>query len=698
MNKATAFSTPTLGANYIYTWNFGTGATLATATGIGTHNVSYSTTGSKTVSLTVTGAVGTTCTAVNATKTITIANCTNPSTALTCEGNLVPNPSFENNFVNWSVWNPASIIIVGDKNSGEKAARIGNNQGGFALQSPITITGGDNLKINLYAKIEGNPYAAYGYNFLDASGNKLEENSTAITSNTYQLYTKLLKVPANATKMTFWLWKSGDTGYLYIDDVCIAKAAITNPTPTPCPNPTLAKTPLAICTNTDAAVEATDLGVGYTYTWAFGVGATPATATGRVPTAVKFANTGTQLIRLTASHTACGSKTVSQNITVTNCTTPNPSIETIAIINFPANIQRGGKYTIKVSYTVLQKRDIKVQLTNNSTNFGNSTRATVQAGTGTIEFPFTVSTTVPNGSAYIFVAHIIEAAATPEVIIKSSNTSNITVSNGISTGRCITDDGNLLRETWYDMPGKTIKTLTDSPLYPSNANSADYLAAYQSSKLDTGDDYAERVRGYIIPTTSGKYTFYITGDDEVELYLSTTDSTAEKALIASVKGWTFEEEIDKYKSQQSQTITLEAGKRYYTELLHKEGDFLDHFAVYWTGPGITEPTIIGSANIAPWDNCASPRQAITDTEPFTVYPNPTSDYIFVDIKRFQEKTVDVVLQNQLGQVIKTQHIEKVSNEPFFMDIQELPTGMYFLQLRVYGRNPVTRRFMVVGAE
>ena len=52
-NTLTPFTATDMGGNSTYTWNFGAGATPATATGLGPHNVMYSSTGTKTVTLTV---------------------------------------------------------------------------------------------------------------------------------------------------------------------------------------------------------------------------------------------------------------------------------------------------------------------------------------------------------------------------------------------------------------------------------------------------------------------------------------------------------------------------------------------------------------------------------------------------------------------------------------------------------------------
>jgi len=68
-------------------------------------------------------------------------------------------------------------------------------------------------------------------------------------------------------------------------------------------------------------------------------------------------------------------------------------------------------------------------------------------------------------------------------------------------------------------------------------------------------------------------------DDDSELYLSTDDNPANKQRIASVPGWTSAREWNKYPEQRSASIPLQAGQRYYLELVWREGAFGDHGAV-----------------------------------------------------------------------------------------------------------------------
>jgi hypothetical protein len=103
------------------------------------------------------------------------------------------------------------------------------------------------------------------------------------------------------------------------------------------------------------------------------------------------------------------------------------------------------------------------------------------------------------------------------------------------------------------------------------------------------DNYGERIRGYITAPTTGSYTFWIASDDNSELWLSLDENPGNLKKIASITGsiWTGHNVWNAYPSQQSCPINLAGGKRYYIEVLHKEGTGGDNLSVGWQGPGIT---------------------------------------------------------------------------------------------------------------
>lgn len=99
------------------------------------------------------------------------------------------------------------------------------------------------------------------------------------------------------------------------------------------------------------------------------------------------------------------------------------------------------------------------------------------------------------------------------------------------------------------------------------------------------------MRALVVAPQTGACSFWIACDDNGALYLSTTESPAQKVQIATVNSWTSSREWTKEPNQRSTNITLTAGQRYYIDALQKEGGGGDNLAVRWQLPNsvIEEP-------------------------------------------------------------------------------------------------------------
>lgn len=160
----------------------------------------------------------------------------------------------------------------------------------------------------------------------------------------------------------------------------------------------------------------------------------------------------------------------------------------------------------------------------------------------------------------------------------SSQPAALTVTSG--------EVGRIQREYWLGVPGHDLASLLSNPAYPDHPSGQDFLSLLEAPK-NWKDNYGTRLRGYVVPPASGAYSFYIAGDDQSQLLLSTDADPAKKVLIARVPGWTAYREWNKFPEQASAPKTLEAGKKYYIEVLHKEGEQDDNLSVGWRGPGIS---------------------------------------------------------------------------------------------------------------
>ncbi|WP_231891406.1 fibronectin type III domain-containing protein [Paenibacillus swuensis] len=196
---------------------------------------------------------------------------------------------------------------------------------------------------------------------------------------------------------------------------------------------------------------------------------------------------------------------------------------------------------------------------------------------------FTVSGLTAN-TAYTFTVKAKDAANN---VSSASNALNVTT-NASGGGT-----GSVTREYWTGIAGTSVSSIPTGTT-PSGTSTLTTL----EGPTNWADNYGARIRGYITPTTTGSYTFYISGDDENQLFLSTNNSPSNKSMIANVYEYTGVREWNKHSSQQSAAVTLTAGQSYYFEVLHKEGAGGDNLAVGWTGPGISTITVIGSSNLS----------------------------------------------------------------------------------------------------
>ncbi len=130
---------------------------------------------------------------------------------------------------------------------------------------------------------------------------------------------------------------------------------------------------------------------------------------------------------------------------------------------------------------------------------------------------------------------------------------------------------------------------------PAGNDGNGYISIAESG-TNFADNYANRISGYFIPPATADYVFYIAGDDDSDLFLSTDSSPANKKLIAQESGWSGVRvyngvgggsKVEDKRSDQStitqwpggNTIHLTKGSKYYFEGIHHEGGGGDNLAI-----------------------------------------------------------------------------------------------------------------------
>ncbi|HEX5221035.1 MAG TPA: Ig-like domain-containing protein [Verrucomicrobiae bacterium] len=182
--------------------------------------------------------------------------------------------------------------------------------------------------------------------------------------------------------------------------------------------------------------------------------------------------------------------------------------------------------------------------------------------------------------------------------------------------------GSIARYYWTNISGSSLSSLTNLLAFPHYPDGTSFTNVFEGPPT-FGDFYGTRMFGYLIPPTSGDYTFWIASDDNSELWLSRNHEPANAEIIASVPVWTDPREWTKFPSQRSMPVTLEAGVMYYIQALQKEGNGGDNLAVAWQGPGLPGTNVIAGQYLMPFIP-VSPNQppAFINASPtFTVLEN-----------------------------------------------------------------------------
>lgn len=176
----------------------------------------------------------------------------------------------------------------------------------------------------------------------------------------------------------------------------------------------------------------------------------------------------------------------------------------------------------------------------------------------------------------------------------------------------------LSREYYSGIPGNSVADLTGSPDFPDRPAFRDVLTVAFETGQNIGDNYGQRIRGFVRPPQSGEYVFWIASDDHSVLYLSPDEHPSGKRVIARVNAATGFRAWFSQPGQQSAPVRLEAGRNYYIEALMKEGGGSDHLSVRWALPfgGVEEP--IPAVNFVPFETPLYPPEITRQPASVTV--------------------------------------------------------------------------------
>jgi hypothetical protein len=145
---------------------------------------------------------------------------------------------------------------------------------------------------------------------------------------------------------------------------------------------------------------------------------------------------------------------------------------------------------------------------------------------------------------------------------------------------------------YYPVTPQAVVSLLSAPNYPFGPNTNASTTIFDTDQItggdlnnvppfgSAGDNYGDSLSGWVTPTVSGQYYFFLASDDASELYLSTDSNPATAVLIANETGCChgFQEPPA---ATTSGLISLNAGTSYFIQALHTEGGGSDYVKVAW---------------------------------------------------------------------------------------------------------------------
>ena len=178
---------------------------------------------------------------------------------------------------------------------------------------------------------------------------------------------------------------------------------------------------------------------------------------------------------------------------------------------------------------------------------------------------------------------------------------NLIGANNTAFASFILTPGVLTWDYYRGIGGSAVANLLGDPQYPDGVWTHRFLSGFTTASVTTGgnlnnnpafgplgDNYGAHVYGWITPTETASYRFFVRSDDASELWLS-SNSSADPAQMTQIAFETGCCKPFQDGEQSSTPIDLVAGQSYFIEGFYKEGGGGDWLEVAWRKEG--DPTL-----------------------------------------------------------------------------------------------------------
>ena len=83
-----------------------------------------------------------------------------------------------------------------------------------------------------------------------------------------------------------------------------------------------------------------------------------------------------------------------------------------------------------------------------------------------------------------------------------------------------------------------------------------------------------------------------------------------------------------------------------------------------------------------------------DKSCFAIFPNPSSEYVQIELKEYIGQSAEIEIRNETGQRITNKTIQRISRETTQIDVSNYTPGMYLIIISVGKEKPMSQCFVV----
>ena len=661
----TVFTNTSQGTVSTYAWNFGTGASVASATTAGPHSVSWTTAGTKTITLTITGPTGTsTSTSTVVVTTVPTAAGSITGLATTCANSTgvtysIPSIATATGYT-WTL--PTGATITNGANTNNITVSFATSGG--SIQVAPTNTCGSGTASSTTVALTTVPTAAGSITGLATTC----ANSTGVTYS----------IPSIATATGYtWVLPTGatitngaNTNNITVTFATTGGTIQVTPTNS-CGNGTASPKTIAVTTIPTAAGTITGLtttcanstGVTYSipsiatatgYTWSLPTGASITNGANTNSITVSFATTG-GTIQVTPTN-SCGNGTASSK-TVAVTTVPTAAGTITGLTTTCAN-STGVTYSIPVvttatTYTWSLPTGVTI------TNGTNTNSITISFATTGGSIQVTPTNACGNGASNSKTVSLTPVPTAAGAITGLTTT----CANSTGVTYSIPSIATATGYTWSLPTGATITNGTNTNnITVSFATTGGTIRVTPTNTCGSGTASTKTVSitpigtaPCVAPTTSA-----ISGPSAVSpnqqnvLYTVTNNN-------GSTYNWTVPADATIVSGQGTNSIIVSYGTSGGTVTVQESNAF-------GTGAIVSKTTSIVSTGLS--------MGLETD---LSVYPNPTNQYSILSAKNIDEATIQVSIIDMHGRVVLE---NKWITSTELAIGEELGAGIYIIQLKI----------------